>query len=80
MGIGQEIIRQEAAERAMARYRAQRVGKTVEKRTAPTLAEVEQQIAEIKAQLMGPGDDPALWPLRKKLVSLHNKRQELLAR
>jgi hypothetical protein len=56
-------------------------GKTIEKRSNPAahLTEVDQQIAEIKAQLMGPGDDPALWPLRKKLASLGHKRQDLLA-
>jgi len=43
------------------------------------LAEVEQEIAEIKAQLDQPDDDPSLWPLRKKLASLHHKRQELIA-
>jgi hypothetical protein len=40
------------------------------------LAAVEQQIAAIKAQLdADPGDDPALWPLRKKLVSLWSKHR-----
>jgi hypothetical protein len=43
------------------------------------LAEVDRQIAAIKAQLdQHVNDDPSLWPLRKKLVTLHNKRHELL--
>lgn len=42
------------------------------------LAEVDRQIAEIKAQLDQPNDDPSLWPLRKQLVGLNNKRREIL--
>jgi hypothetical protein len=47
------------------------------------LAEVDRQIAEVKAQLaqgeagFGGGDDPSLWPLRKKLVALYNEREQL---
>jgi len=49
------------------------------KRAAPQLAEVDRQIAAIKGELdQHVNDDPSLWPLRKKLASLHNKRQELL--
>jgi hypothetical protein len=59
---------------------------TKEKRTAPTaqdlraeVAEIDRQIAKIKAQLNQPDDDPALWPLRRRLLDLHRKRRELLA-
>ena len=90
MGIGYEIIRLEAAERALARYQASQAveqareareqRKTVEKsRTAAQLAEVDRQIAAVKAQLdLEEDDHPGLWPLRKKLVGLHNKHRELL--
>jgi hypothetical protein len=43
------------------------------------LAGVDRQIAEIKAQLdQDDGDDPAVWPLRRKLVGLYNMQRELL--
>jgi hypothetical protein len=43
------------------------------------LAQVEREIAEIKAQLdHDGGDDPSLWPLRRKLVALNRKRDELV--
>jgi hypothetical protein len=49
------------------------------------LAAVDRQIAEVKAQLdtegagFAAGDDPSLWPLRRELVALHRKRDELVA-
>jgi hypothetical protein len=43
------------------------------------LAEVERQIAEIKAELdQHVNDDPSLWPLRRELVALDNKRRDLV--
>jgi hypothetical protein len=43
-----------------------------------SLAAVDAQIAVIKSQLdQHEDDDPSLWPLRRKLVGLHNKRREL---
>ena len=82
MNIGWHVVEQEEAEKA-----ATRLGEKV-RRTAPTLskqglraqlAEVERQIAEVEAQLdQDPGDDPALYPLRKKLVGLWNKHRALL--
>jgi hypothetical protein len=42
------------------------------------LAAVDRQIAEVTAQLDPvAGDDPAFYPLRRRLVSLWNKRHEL---
>lgn len=58
-------------------------GKAVESRSTKTagtqLAKVDQEMAEIKAYLDPLDDDPPLWSLRKKLVSLWNKRRERLA-
>ena len=46
----------------------------------PQVAEVDRQIDQLKAQLdQYPDDPPECWPLRKDLVSLHRKRDELLA-
>jgi hypothetical protein len=43
------------------------------------LAQVDREIAEVKGQLdHDGGDDPSLWPLRRKLVVLHRKRDELV--
>ena len=48
------------------------------------LAEIDRQIAAIKAHLdqagaeFTGGDDESLWPLRRELVALHNERQHLL--
>jgi hypothetical protein len=42
-------------------------------------AEVDLEIARLKAQLdQHADDDPSLWPLRKQLVALYRKRQGLL--
>jgi uncharacterized small protein (DUF1192 family) len=51
--------------------------KTADFRTP--LAELEQQIAALKAQLDQAGDDnPSLWPKRRELVGLYNKQRQLL--
>jgi hypothetical protein len=56
-----------------------RTAPTLPKQGAPQLAEVDRQIAAIKGELdQHVNDDPSLWPLRKKLVALHNKRRELI--
>ena len=81
MSIGRYILELEDAEKAAATERAAREQrKTVEEsRTAAELAAVEKQIAEVKAQLdRYPDDPPECWPLRKKLVGLHNKHRDLL--
>jgi hypothetical protein len=58
-------------------------GKTIEKRSVLTahtqFAEVERQIADLKAELDDdPGDDPSTWHLRRELVDLWRKHRELL--
>ena len=59
-------------------------GKRIEYRsiltTDPRLAEIDRLIAELEAQLAPlPGNDPAKFPLFKKMSTLNNKRRELLA-
>jgi ribosomal protein S15P/S13E len=81
--IGYRIVEQEEAEKVRntaAKPIAQSVRPSV--RTISVwgdqLATVERQIAEIKSELDQHVDDnPSLWPLRRKLVALHNKRREL---
>jgi hypothetical protein len=45
---------------------------------SPQLAAIARAIAAVEAQLDQPYDDPSLWPLRKQLVALHDRRRELL--
>ena len=72
MNIGFEIIRQEAAERAMARYRAQQAAATPSSR----LVEIERELAELKRRTAA---DPGDYSLNRKYLALTYERQELQA-
>jgi hypothetical protein len=74
------IIEQENAERAEKVRKAEKVRtERAAQDLRGQLAEVDRQIAAIKGELdQHVDDDPSLWPLRKKLVTLHYTRRELL--
>jgi hypothetical protein len=74
MNIGRQILEQEDAERAAAA-----IARTAPQTLHKQLAAVDRQIAEIKSELdQHVDDDPSLWPLRKHLVALWNKRRGLV--